>query len=132
MSTVQIKTPEGSASGSVELPDHVFDVTANIALMHQVVTAQLNAARQGTHDVKGRGEVRGGEDLLVLLGDQTDAGSSVEGAQGGVATVLDLLQGFTAVLGHGATSGSGGFGAQLFSTVKAPVAVATGRSKSSS
>lgn len=60
MSTVQIKTPEGSASGSVELPDHVFDVTANIALMHQVVTAQLNAARQGTHDVKGRGEVRGG------------------------------------------------------------------------
>ncbi|WP_108663937.1 50S ribosomal protein L4, partial [Acuticoccus kandeliae] len=44
----------------VELPDHVFDVTANIALMHQVVTAQLNAARQGTHDVKGRGEVRGG------------------------------------------------------------------------
>ena len=35
MSTVQIKTPEGSASGSVELPDHVFDVTANIALMHQ-------------------------------------------------------------------------------------------------
>lgn len=60
MSTVQIKTPEGSASGSVELPDHVFDVTANIALMHQVVTAQLNAARQGTHDVKVRGEVRGG------------------------------------------------------------------------
>ncbi|MEJ8280214.1 50S ribosomal protein L4 [Pseudonocardia spirodelae] len=60
MSTVQIKTPEGSAGGSVELPDHVFDVTANIALMHQVVTAQLNAARQGSHDTKGRGEVRGG------------------------------------------------------------------------
>ena len=60
MTTVQIKTPEGAASGSVELPDHVFDVTANIALMHQVVTAQLNAARQGTHDTKTRGEVRGG------------------------------------------------------------------------
>ncbi|MFP5069778.1 50S ribosomal protein L4 [Pseudonocardia nantongensis] len=60
MSTVQIKTPKGAASGSVELPDHVFDVTANIALMHQVVTAQLNAARQGTHDTKTRGEVRGG------------------------------------------------------------------------
>ncbi|ANY07403.1 50S ribosomal protein L4 [Pseudonocardia sp. HH130630-07] len=60
MSTVQIQTPEGKANGSVELPDHVFDVTANIALMHQVVTAQLNAARQGTHDTKTRGEVRGG------------------------------------------------------------------------
>ena len=60
MSTVQIQTPEGKAEGSVELPDHVFDVTANISLMHQVVTAQLNAARQGTHDTKTRGEVRGG------------------------------------------------------------------------
>jgi large subunit ribosomal protein L4 len=60
VSTVQIKTPEGAAGGSVELPDHVFDVTANIALMHQVVTAQLNAARQGSHDTKTRGEVRGG------------------------------------------------------------------------
>lgn len=57
---MQIQTPEGKADGSVELPDHVFDVTANISLMHQVVTAQLNAARQGTHDTKTRGEVRGG------------------------------------------------------------------------
>ncbi|MEQ3550551.1 50S ribosomal protein L4 [Pseudonocardia nematodicida] len=60
MSTVQIKTSDGADNGSVELPDHVFDVTANVALMHQVVTAQLNAARQGTHDTKTRGEVRGG------------------------------------------------------------------------
>lgn len=60
MSTVQIQTPDGKADGSVELPDHVFDVTANVSLMHQVVTAQLNAARQGTHDTKTRGEVRGG------------------------------------------------------------------------
>jgi large subunit ribosomal protein L4 len=45
---------------SVELPPHVFDVQANIALMHQVVTAQLAAARQGTHSTKTRGEVRGG------------------------------------------------------------------------
>jgi large subunit ribosomal protein L4 len=44
----------------VELPAHVFDVTANIALMHQVVTAQLAAARQGTHDTKTRSEVSGG------------------------------------------------------------------------
>ncbi len=44
----------------VDLPAHVFDQPANIALMHQVVVAQLAAARQGTHDTKTRGEVRGG------------------------------------------------------------------------
>jgi large subunit ribosomal protein L4 len=44
----------------VELPEHVFGAQANIALMHQVVTAQLAAARQGTHDTKTRGEVSGG------------------------------------------------------------------------
>ena len=43
-----------------DLPAHVFDAPANIALMHQVVTAQLAAARQGTHDTKTRGEVSGG------------------------------------------------------------------------
>lgn len=43
-----------------DLPAHVFDVTANVPLMHQVVVAQLAAARQGTHDTKTRGEVRGG------------------------------------------------------------------------
>jgi len=45
---------------TVELPPHVFDTNASIALMHQVVVAQLAAARQGTHDTKTRGEVRGG------------------------------------------------------------------------
>jgi len=44
----------------VDLPEHVFDVQANIGLMHQVVVAQLAAARQGTHDTKTRGEVSGG------------------------------------------------------------------------
>jgi len=42
------------------LPAELFDVEANIALMHQVVTAQLAAARQGTHSTKRRGEVSGG------------------------------------------------------------------------
>jgi large subunit ribosomal protein L4 len=60
MTSVDIKTPEGSAEGSVELPGEIFDQQANIALMHQVVVAQLAAARQGTHDTKTRGEVRGG------------------------------------------------------------------------
>ena len=45
---------------TVELPAHVFDTHASIALMHQVVVAQLAAARQGTHSTKTRGEVRGG------------------------------------------------------------------------
>ncbi|MEE6260364.1 50S ribosomal protein L4 [Plantactinospora sonchi] len=60
MSTVDVLTAEGTTSGSVELPAEVFDVQANIALMHQVVVAQLAAARQGTHKVKTRGEVAGG------------------------------------------------------------------------
>jgi large subunit ribosomal protein L4 len=60
MTSVEIRTPEGKADGTVELPAHVFDVSANLPLMHQVVVAQLAAARQGTHDTKTRGEVRGG------------------------------------------------------------------------
>jgi large subunit ribosomal protein L4 len=60
MSTVQVKSPTGTSGDSVELPAHVFDAPANIPLMHQVVTAQLAAARQGTHSTKTRGEVRGG------------------------------------------------------------------------
>jgi large subunit ribosomal protein L4 len=43
-----------------DLPAEIFDVDANIALIHQVVVAQLAAARQGTHATKTRGEVRGG------------------------------------------------------------------------
>lgn len=58
--TVDIRTPEGSSAGAAELPDEIFDVQANIPLMHQVVVAQLAAARQGTHSTKTRGEVRGG------------------------------------------------------------------------
>ena len=60
MTTVDVLTVEGTTSGSVELPAEVFDVQANIPLMHQVVVAQLAAARQGTHKTKTRGEVSGG------------------------------------------------------------------------
>jgi large subunit ribosomal protein L4 len=58
--TVDVRTPAGTVDGQVELPAEIFDVQANIALMHQVVTGQLAAARQGTHSTKTRGEVRGG------------------------------------------------------------------------
>jgi len=57
---VDVHTPSGKKDGTVELPAALFDVEPNIALMHQVVTAQLAAARQGTHSTKTRGEVSGG------------------------------------------------------------------------
>jgi large subunit ribosomal protein L4 len=60
VSTVDVLTPAGEKAGTVELPAEVFEVQVNVALMHQVVVAQLAAARQGTHDTKTRGEVRGG------------------------------------------------------------------------
>ncbi|MCX8563490.1 50S ribosomal protein L4 [Mycolicibacterium mucogenicum] len=57
---IDVKTPDGKKDGSVELPAELFDVEPNIALMHQVVTAQLAAARQGTHATKTRAMVSGG------------------------------------------------------------------------
>jgi large subunit ribosomal protein L4 len=60
VTSVEIKTPEGKTDGSVDLPAEIFDVQANVALMHQVVVAQQAAARQGTHSTKTRGEVSGG------------------------------------------------------------------------
>ena len=51
---------KGKKAGTVVLPGSIFDVPTNIPLMHQVVVAQLAAARQGTHATKTRGEVAGG------------------------------------------------------------------------
>jgi large subunit ribosomal protein L4 len=56
---IAVRTPGGKEDGSVELPAEVFDVEPNIALMHQVVIAQLASARQGTHSTKTRAEVSG-------------------------------------------------------------------------
>lgn len=50
---------KGKKAGSVELPEAIFGAETNVPLIHQVVTAQLAAARQGTHKTKGRGEVSG-------------------------------------------------------------------------
>ncbi|MFI9585003.1 50S ribosomal protein L4 [Streptomyces sp. NPDC052236] len=60
MSTIDILSPAGDKAGTVELPAEIFDAKISIPLLHQVVVAQLAAARQGTHKVKRRGEVRGG------------------------------------------------------------------------
>ncbi len=60
MTSVDVLDPAGKKSGSVDLPAEVFDVQVNVPLIHQVVVAQLAAARQGTHDTKTRSEVSGG------------------------------------------------------------------------
>lgn len=51
---------EGRKSGEVELAAEIFDVQVNVPVMHEVVRAQLGAARAGTHSTKTRAEVRGG------------------------------------------------------------------------
>ncbi|ALG85678.1 50S ribosomal protein L4 [Gordonia phthalatica] len=58
--TLDVRKADGSTDGTVDLPADLFDVTANIALMHQVVVAQQAAGRQGTHSTKTRGQVSGG------------------------------------------------------------------------
>ena len=63
--TLNVTDAKGQASGTVEAPEALFgvsaeDVQAHIPLIHQVVTAQLAAARQGTHATKTRGMVSGG------------------------------------------------------------------------
>jgi large subunit ribosomal protein L4 len=57
---IDVHTPGGKKDGSIELPAELFDVEPNIALMHQVVNAQLAAKRQGTHATKTRAQVSGG------------------------------------------------------------------------
>jgi large subunit ribosomal protein L4 len=58
--TLEVKGASGTTGRTVDLPAEVFAVQVNIPLIHQVVVAQLAAARQGTHSTKTRGEVRGG------------------------------------------------------------------------
>jgi large subunit ribosomal protein L4 len=60
MASVTVKTIAGAEAGTVELDQATFGIEPNVGLMHQVVTAQLAAARAGTHSTKTRAEVRGG------------------------------------------------------------------------
>lgn len=59
MTTIAVLAPDGTTDDSIELPESVFDIPVNVPLIHQVVTAQLAAARQGTASTKTRGEVSG-------------------------------------------------------------------------
>jgi large subunit ribosomal protein L4 len=60
MTAVTVVGPAGSTDETAELPDEIFGAKVNVPLIHQVVVAQLAAARQGTHATKTRGQVRGG------------------------------------------------------------------------
>ena len=57
--TIDVKNSAGAKVGTVDLPGEIFDQQTNITLIHQVVTAQLAAARQGTQKAKNRGETSG-------------------------------------------------------------------------
>ncbi|WEV47162.1 50S ribosomal protein L4 [Bifidobacterium sp. ESL0690] len=63
--TLNVTDAKGKSAGTVEAPVEIFgisneEVEAHVPLIHQVVVAQLAAARQGTHAVKSRGDVSGG------------------------------------------------------------------------
>jgi large subunit ribosomal protein L4 len=58
--TIPLRTVDGGSAGSVTLDGSVFGIEPNVAVMHQVVTAQLAAARSGTQSTKTRAEVSGG------------------------------------------------------------------------
>ena len=60
MAEITMKTATGQDAGRTELDDAVFGLRPNVAVMHQVVTAQLAHRRAGTHNTKTRAEVRGG------------------------------------------------------------------------
>jgi large subunit ribosomal protein L4 len=57
---LDVTSVHGAKAGSVDLPDEMFGITPNRSVLHQVVTAQLAAARSGTHSTKGRADVKGG------------------------------------------------------------------------
>ena len=58
--TVDVMDATGKKAGTADLPGALFSTSINIPLIHQVVVAQLAAARSGNHDTKTRAEVRGG------------------------------------------------------------------------
>jgi large subunit ribosomal protein L4 len=56
----KLYAPDGSVKGSVDLPDNIFGVEPNNALLHSVIVGYLANQRQGTAKTKGRAEVSGG------------------------------------------------------------------------
>jgi len=60
MTTLDLRTQDGGTAGTVTLDDEMFGIEPNLAVLHQVVTAQLAARRSGSANTKTRAEVRGG------------------------------------------------------------------------
>jgi large subunit ribosomal protein L4 len=60
MPTATLYTKAGAEAGTVDLPEALFAAPVNLALLHQVVTAQLAGRHLGTHATRTRGQVRGG------------------------------------------------------------------------
>jgi large subunit ribosomal protein L4 len=58
--TAKVYSAAGEQTGEVGLDPDVFGIEPNVPVMHQVVTAQLGAARSGSANTKTRAEVRGG------------------------------------------------------------------------
>ena len=58
--TLDLRTQDGGTSGTVTLDETIFGIEPNMAVLHQVVTAQLAAKRSGSASTKTRAEVRGG------------------------------------------------------------------------
>ena len=57
---VDVINTSGEKVSRVELPEEIFGAPVNVDLMHQALMRQLNNLRQGNHNTRGRGEVRGG------------------------------------------------------------------------
>ena len=60
MASIDVRNLAGDTIGSADLDESIFGIEPNLAVMHQVVTAQLAAKRAGTQSTKTRAEVRGG------------------------------------------------------------------------
>ena len=60
MASVELRDQAGQAVGTVELPDEVYGIEPNIAVVHSVITNYLSSLRQGSHATKGRSQVSGG------------------------------------------------------------------------
>jgi large subunit ribosomal protein L4 len=60
MASAVLRGPEGGKTGTLDLPEAAFGGEVHGAVLHQALLRQLAGARQGTHDTKTRGEVRGG------------------------------------------------------------------------
>src|SRR3984957_1101785 len=54
---LKVTTLDGTAAGSVDLPDAIFGLTARADLLHRCVTWQLAKCRSGTHAVKNRADI---------------------------------------------------------------------------